>query len=158
VQESWENALSFSYPKRLRFQCTRCALCCGDTKTKGRRILLLRSEAEQIVQATSKPIREFADETEGREPYVYEMKKTAKERKCLFLSNNTCAIYETRPLICRFYPFQLTASGDQEYAFLYTKECPGIGGGKVLGKEYFESLFRQACDKLLRDAANPAHS
>ena len=150
--------MSFRYPKQLRFQCTRCALCCGDVKTRARRILLLKSEVEQISQAIAKPAQEFADEIEDREPYVYEMKKTAEEGKCFFLSDSACAIYELRPLICRFYPFELTGSKDQEHVFLCTKECPGIGEGKLLEKEYFENLFRQACDKLLRDVTHQSRS
>jgi Fe-S-cluster containining protein len=115
-----------------------------------RRILLLRGEVEGIWQATARPVQEFAVEIKGREPYVYEMKKTAEEGKCFFLSDNVCGIYGLRPLICRFYPFELTRSSDQRYAFLCTKECPGVGEGKVLEKEYFEGLFRQARDKLLK--------
>ena len=145
----WGDGVSFRYPKRLRFQCTRCALCCGDTSTRARHILLLKSEVEQISQDTARPVQEFAGEIKGREPYVYEMKKTAEEGKCFFLSDKVCAIYELRPLICRFYPFELSRSRDQRHAFLCTKECPGVGEGKLLEKEYFEDLFRQACDKLL---------
>jgi Fe-S-cluster containining protein len=104
----------------------------------------LKGEVERISKATAKPVQEFADKIKGREPYVYEMKKTAEERKCFFLSDNVCAIYELRPLICRFYPFELSRSRDQKHVFLYTKECPGMGEGKLLEKEYFEGLFRQA--------------
>jgi Fe-S-cluster containining protein len=113
----------------------------------------LKSEAEQISQVTSKPVKEFADKIEGHEPYVYGMKKTARKGKCLFLLDKTCAIYESRPLICRFYPFQLAATEDQAYTFFCTKECPGIGEGKQLGKECFVDLFWQASGKLLADVA-----
>jgi len=144
--------LSFDYPKNVRFQCTECALCCGDTKKRVRHILLLKKEAERISEATFKPAEEFAAQIEGREPYVYEMKKTEKEGKCLFLKENLCAIYASRPLICRFYPFQLRNMKDGRHGFSHTTECPGIGKGKRVGKSYLERLFQQAHEQLMGEA------
>lgn len=135
--------MSFSYPENVRFQCLKCALCCGDTKTRVRHVLLLKMEAERISQATSKPIEELAVKIEDCEPYVYEMRKTAKERKCVFLKEKHCTIYALRPLICRFYPFELKNTKNGKYEFLYTKECLGIGKGKRLKKSYFRNLFQR---------------
>jgi hypothetical protein len=144
--------LSFEYPKNVRFQCTRCALCCGDTKKRARHILLLKKETERISEATYKPVEEFAVQIEGREPYVYEMKKTKEEGKCLFLKENLCTIYASRPLICKFYPFQLRTTKDGRHRFSYTTECPGIGKGERVGKSYLERLFQQAHEQLMEEA------
>jgi Fe-S-cluster containining protein len=83
---------------------------------------------------------EFATKIEGFEPYVYQMKKTA-EGSCVFLRDGSCSIYEVRPLICRFYPFQLQNRGNSRYVFSYTEECPGIGNGPQLERWFFEELF-----------------
>jgi Fe-S-cluster containining protein len=107
----------------------------------------LKKEAEKISETASRPIERFATRIEGHEPYVYEMKKTTKQGKCIFLKENICAIYPSRPLICRFYPFQLTTK-NWKYRFICTKECPGMGKGKKLERTYFENLFRQAYDQL----------
>jgi len=144
--------LSFEYPKNVRFQCTRCALCCGDTKKRVRHILLLKKETERISEATYKPVEEFAVQIEGREPYVYEMKKTEEEGKCLFLKENLCTIYASRPLICRFYPFQLKTMKEGRHRFSYTTECPGIGKGERVEKSYLEKLFQQAHEQLMEEA------
>jgi len=101
----------------------------------------------------SKPVEEFATKIEGHEPYVYEMRKTAGEGKCVFLEEKTCTIYEVRPLICRFYPFQLETTDDRKYKFFCTKECPGIGKGKKLGKNHFENLFQRAYRQLKDNTA-----
>jgi len=135
--------LSFEYPKHVRFVCKRCAICCGDTKEKVRQILLLRIEAEYISRKTSKSIGGFAEKIEGFKPYAYLMKKT-KEGKCIFLKDNLCTIYEIRPLICRFYPFQLENKGNNKFAFTYTNECSGIGKGPQLKKKFFENLFKES--------------
>jgi Fe-S-cluster containining protein len=122
----------------------RCALCCGNTETRIRHILLLKREAELVSEATSRSIEEFATEVESREPYIYEMRKTCKEGKCIFLEDNQCKIYSLRPLICRFYPFELKVTNNRRHEFRHTDECPGIGKGKQpLKKEFFKNLLRQ---------------
>lgn len=132
------------YPKRIRFHCLRCGLCCGDTKARVRHILLLATEARRISEETSLPIREFATKTASRGPYAYEMKKTAQEGKCLFLENNNCRIYSLRPLICRFYPFELKSSENGQVRFSYTKDCPGTREGNQPTRKFFEGLLKDA--------------
>ena len=139
--------MSFEYPAAVRFRCIKCGTCCGNTQKKIRHILLLSTEAEQIAAATSQQISEFAVEVEDKTPYSYEMKKTAEDGKCVFLEKNHCTIYSLRPLICRFYPFEFKIAANQKHSFLYTDECPGIGKGKMLGKNYFRKLFKLARTK-----------
>lgn len=135
--------MSFNYPVAVRFQCLKCGICCGDTKEKTRHILLLKTDAEQIATATLQPISEFTVKTNDKAPYSYEMKKT-EDGKCIFLENNCCTIYSVRPLICRFYPFELKIAHNGKYTFLYTPECSGINKGPMLSKNYFRKLFRLA--------------
>jgi Fe-S-cluster containining protein len=136
--------VNFDYPTALHFRCTKCGICCGDTKENTRHILLLRSEAEHITKTTLQSISKFAVRIENRAPYSYEMKKRAKDGKCVFLENNRCTIYSLRPLICRFYPFELKNLSNQKYTFLYTDECPGINKGRMLSEGYFRKMFRLA--------------
>ncbi len=104
--------VDFTYPKNIAFRCNRCGLCCGDTEEKTRHILLLESEANVISAKTSLPKQEFTVQIADKAPYCYEMKKP-KEGKCFFLKDNQCSIYQQRPLICRFYPFELKFSEDK---------------------------------------------
>jgi Fe-S-cluster containining protein len=135
--------MNFNYPTAVHFQCTKCGICCGDTKQKTRHILLLKTETEQIATATSQPISQFTTKIKKKAPYSYEMKKT-KDGKCIFLKNNRCTIYAARPLICRFYPFELKITHSGKHTFLYTTECPGINKGLILSKNYFRKLLRLA--------------
>jgi Fe-S-cluster containining protein len=132
-----------NYPANLRFECTKCGLCCGDTPNKTRHILLTEQDAEHEANAVDQPIGSFADKITGKEPYIYEMHKA--EGKCVFLQNNQCVIYEQRPLICRFYPFELTTDPDGVYVFRETAECPSISNpvpnGKKLGAKFFRELL-----------------
>lgn len=134
--------MDYIYPKNVSFSCNGCGLCCGDTPQKTRHILLTKAEAEAIAVHTNQPIQSFTTQT-GQEPYSHEMKKTTG--KCFFLENNRCQIYLHRPMICRFYPFELKYSGQENmHVFDFTLECPQINCGEKIGKKYFDELFRLA--------------
>jgi Fe-S-cluster containining protein len=140
--------VDFTYPADVCFQCSGCGLCCGDTAQKNRHILLLKAEAKDISEQTCLAIEQFAEPIKGKEPYIYEMKKPTSG-KCFFLKNNRCTNYEHRPLICRFYPFELKPAQDKNgHIFDFTLECPAIGEGKTLTQQDFMELFKLAQKKL----------
>lgn len=130
----------FEHPKHVSFNCNNCGLCCGDTEDTVRHILLLKTDAERISNEILLNHQEYAEEISGFEPYIYEVKKT-EDGKCFFLENNLCSIYEIRPLICKFYPFQLKNIGNDRYSFSYTNKCTGIGKGSCHKRVFFENLF-----------------
>ncbi len=140
--------MDFVYPDNVQFKCNSCGLCCGDTKQKTRHILVLDSEIKAISSETCLLPSEFAREILNKEPYRFEMKK-GKDGKCFFLRDNQCCIYRFRPLICRFYPFELKFSVDKDaHVFNFTLECPAIGKGKQITRKDFEALFALAHEKL----------
>jgi len=130
-----------SYPRKVRFECQRCAKCCGDSSHRGRNILLLDKEVGQISEATGLRPLSFVSHSSGTSPYHYRMKK--RNGKCVFLDGKACRIYRIRPLICRFYPFSLRKKNGG-YTFEVSDDCPGIGLGKVLDRKYFEKMFKMA--------------
>jgi len=137
---------NFDCPSGVKFHCIKCGMCCGDTESKTRHVLALRSEVEKIANSTQRDILEFSQRVSNCLPYEHELKKT--NGKCIFLKENLCTIYLIRPLICRFYPFELLPSQDSMHKFNYTAECPGIGMGEELGLTYFRRLFRLARARL----------
>jgi Fe-S-cluster containining protein len=110
----------------------------------------MKIEVNDIAEKTSMHLKEFAEKIEGCEPYIYRMKKTEKG-KCVLLKDNSCTIYSVRPLICRFYPFQLRSSGNDKYSFMCTEECPGIGQDPELEGRFFEKLFTRLTDQMKRN-------
>ena len=102
-------------------------------------LLLLTTEARNIAKHSSKKLEEFSEKVEDCNPYTYRMKKT-QDAKCIFLKDKLCSIYQIRPIICRFYPFQLNMRNNR-YTFTYTNECKGIGKGSNIKKNYYERLF-----------------
>jgi len=144
--------MEYDFPEGACFVCEKCGRCCGDTEDTVRHVLLLKTEAEKISKETSQEIEEFTQQVYGFEPYIYEMKKTENEGKCLFLENNRCTIYEKRPIICRFYPFELNNLGNEQYSFSFTTKCKGIGQGLHLKKNFFADLFRVATKTMDEDS------
>jgi len=140
--------LDFQYPEGVRFECNCCGICCGDTDHKLRHILLLECEAEAISALTGLPIENFTVEAKGKPPYLYEMKKT--EGDCFFLKDNKCTIYGERPMICRFYPFELKYDEEKGgHIFRFTEECPTVNlCDKALTQKDFEALFKLAEERL----------
>ena len=134
--------MSFIYPEGIRFQCQRCSLCCGDTKDKVRRIFLLEREVETISIQASKAIEDITEQINGFAPYFHVLKKTMNG-SCIFLKDKSCSIYQIRPLVCRFYPFQLQSLTNNRYQFTYTEECPGIEKGPLLKRDFYEKLFEE---------------
>ncbi len=143
--------MRFDYPIDVVFSCSKCGLCCGDTKQKKRRILLVKSDAQRIATKTKRQISTFATESANQAPYVYEMQKNPDDGKCVFLRNNECNVYADRPLICRFYPFELSTDEHGVYKFRVTGECPGVFRPDTLGVEkklepgFFRALLKLAC-------------
>lgn len=145
--------MQFDYPANVYFTCSKCGLCCGDTSKKTRHVLLLKSDVEKIAEHTKQPIDQFAHKTCGSAPYFFEMHKNPINGKCIFLKDNHCKIYQYRPLICRFYPIELTTNETGKPVFKATLECPGIcisksGVGKMLDEKYFEVLLELALTEL----------
>jgi len=134
------------YPKNVTFTCNRCGICCGDTAQKTRHILLLKADAERISTHTKQPTAAFAKETEGKNHYIYEMHKNPETGKCTFLQGYNCSIYAQRPLICRFYPFQLDTIEDGTHKFTATTECPGTTAAEQgsLDRRFFKRLLKLA--------------
>lgn len=146
--------MRLNYPENLSFTCNNCGKCCGDTQEKTRHILLLKTDAERIAKYTGQTIAAFAQETKDKAPYIYGMQKNPETGKCRFHRSNQCTIYTVRPLICRFYPFELTTNENGEPTFKATDECPTVSSlsntknGKHLTKRYFQRLLALARKEL----------
>jgi Fe-S-cluster containining protein len=107
---------------------------------------MTQREAKRISEKTLHSFADFADSIEGHAPYVYEMRK--KKGSCVFLDEASCTIYSYRPLVCRFYPFELKPEERGGYIFSYTNECLGIGRGKRMTRRVFQEFLNDAKDRL----------
>jgi len=106
---------------------------------------MLRSEARKISAIISRSIKDFAFAVRSKEPFVFEMRKRVNGQ-CVFLVENECQIYDARPLVCRFYPFELKAFRNSRHAFECAEDCRGLGKGRTCDKAFFEELYNQAIE------------
>ena len=132
-------------PKNMRFECQRCARCCGDTSHRGRNLLLTKTEVEDISTREGLNPLSFASPVSNNGHYQYKMKK--RGGKCIFLDGKACRVYDMRPIVCRFYPFSMCKK-ERSYVFDVAEDCPGIGLGEVLPCEKFEGMVSEAHFKL----------
>jgi Fe-S-cluster containining protein len=120
--------------KRLpAFECKGCSRCCrgafGDNT-----VTVFPDEIRKIMAATGldwldivEP-EEEGDEDEYGNCHAFEWALRKKpDGDCIFLESGRCRIYESRPHICRTYPFYLD-EGKVGHG-----ECDGLGCGDAKG-------------------------
>lgn len=134
-----------TYPANVRWVCRRCAQCCRDIVGHRRRIRLLAAEADEISRRSGIAVEGFSAPTSNK-IYCREMRKVNGE--CRFLHRNGCVVYTSRPLVCRFYPFEMRKEGMLLRILLTDKRCPGINQGRRLKESFFKELASTAIERL----------
>ena len=111
----------------IGFSCTGCGNCCRRSESDSGLVMVTCREIRGIMDATGLSWNEIAM------PYPEIVENGNGDRfaigwclrhngdACRFLSAGRCAIYGSRPWICRTYPFML--DGDS----LVVSECEGTG-------------------------------
>lgn len=132
----------FVFPNEIIWKCQRCTLCCKDSCKHIRHIKLLKQEGIALSHKIKVPIEHFAVPTLDK-TYSHEILKD--NGKCIFLKDNICKIYDNRPLVCRFYPFEMKLIEKDVYHILFSgKKCNAIDKGKKLNKYFFRELAKNA--------------
>lgn len=115
------------------FQCSRCTRCCSlDVMLSDEEMARLGDNVDYKWRTTKKIM--------GSSNLI-----------CSLLQGRTCKIYESRPKLCRVYPFLainatdlvslgakipdeaicLVGEDDEKYYIIYDEACPGLGKGKA---------------------------
>lgn len=112
--------------RNIGFQCQRCAKCCqagyGDNT-----VLIFPFEIRKISEKTGLVRDDIAIPTPSSDMdsegnfHTFEWVLNRKN-DCVFLKCGSCEIYDSRPFICKTYPFYLH---DRR---LLVSECEGLGG------------------------------
>lgn len=134
--------MSLKYPA-TSFRCIKCGMCCRNDGRHLRRIVLTPLDADRVIQATSLSIEGFSRPSHNASfPFFRIMRK--ESGACVFLGNDSmCRIYDSRPIVCRCYPFPIEFD-EQGVTFCPpSKHCPGLGRGEKLEREFFEKLARE---------------
>ncbi|HWQ65059.1 MAG TPA: YkgJ family cysteine cluster protein [Methanospirillum sp.] len=108
------------------FTCIRCGACCREIEQQSNLVLVSPAEVKVIMAATSLTFDEIAEPypdfiQEGERMYTLGWAIRREGDRCRFLGEYGCLIYQSRPWICRTYPFMI----DNEN--LIVSPCNGIG-------------------------------
>ena len=81
--------------------------------------ILLPNEAECIARNSRLPVNDFAKKLTNN---LYQMKRDNNDdpnKGCIFFKNNSCTIYENRPIDCRLFPFDFKEIGGEWWLIYY---------------------------------------
>lgn len=139
------------------FQCRRCGNCCRELKDQ----LMLepldaynlacllrdRGEASSIDDVYTRYAH--PDMLEGRLP-IYLMNTEGPDHACVFLKDGRCTVYESRPCVCRIYPFSVRP-GQRGKTFEYYRCVDGhadhFSDGRMQVKDWlYENFTRESRD------------
>lgn len=128
----------FIYPNDIIWKCQRCTSCCKDSINHIRHIKLLKLEGIKLSRKIKIPIENFTVPTLDK---IYPNEISKNDGKCIFLKDNFCKIYDIRPLVCQFYPFEMKSLKENIYQIIFSgKECREINEGDKLNEDFFRNL------------------
>jgi Fe-S-cluster containining protein len=124
------NNRSYFFDKGLKFECAKCGSCCNGAPGI---IIVLDEEISHISEFLELDRDLFIERC--LYPYLdgYSIREDDTGR-CIFFENG-CAIYPTRPLQCRTFPFWFTNLRSEKTWKTASLSCPGIGKGRLYTKE-----------------------
>jgi Fe-S-cluster containining protein len=137
------------YGKGLRFGCTRCSRCCRHTPG----FVFLSERDVQILCGSLGIARgEFIRAYCRRVATGIAERISLREKKnldCVFWEKDGCSVYDARPLQCRSFPFWGSNLSNRSEWETVARECPGIGGGMLHGRDEIEEWLVQREDEGL---------
>ncbi len=131
---------SVFYSKGLQFECTGCGRCC--TGAPGF-VYLSESDIERISNFLKMDKITFIKKYTFQVTVYGENRLSLKEKSnydCIFYRDKKCLIYPVRPYQCRSYPFWKNNIKSRDRWERLSRDCPGIGRGKVYTKEEIEEI------------------
>ena len=123
--------MSKFYKNGLYFECTVCGECC---RHSGGKVEITPIEALIIASALDISPEEFLREYGHQENGSIELIDN-EDGHCIFLLEDRCSIYDSRPSQCRNFPFWLE-NLKSHYRWKQLRSfCPGIDQGELYSLE-----------------------
>ncbi|UCE43672.1 MAG: YkgJ family cysteine cluster protein [Candidatus Bathyarchaeota archaeon] len=144
------------YGKNLRFKCIRCAtFCCklGGPKLTKKDALCI----EQVGYTKEEFLTPFRKESDNSSTFLGGLRSN-EEGSCIFLTfnleegNYECSIYNSRPSLCKLYPFDFSKTCSQSITIRLIPCCRGLNNpdGELVDDRFIiNSLFDPISDFML---------
>ncbi len=121
--------------KGIRFECQGSGNCCVSRGNYGfvylsKKDIKKLSDGFKITEQNF--IKNYCQKTDGF-IHLKELKKN--NGNCIFLKDNKCTVYKSRPIQCRTWPFWHENMNTKTWNNEIAKNCPGVGKGKVKTKK-----------------------
>lgn len=171
------------FKKPFRFECQQCGKCCSDKDTivnlTYTDILRIHSEKKLSLEDLLDVVGYYIYENEPTQDQLKKMVippiltqrgpaflglRKKNDGKCIYLSeSNKCTIYQSRPAICRSFPFHFHYSPvtkpekridiEMTYAVKAIEYCPGVGTPKkVVNSQKWLRIGEVTLKNLLKEA------
>lgn len=137
--------------KHLRFRCKRCGVfCCRLGGPK-----LTRKDIERIKQA-GYHVKDFLEPVSNSEfkgmPIMRGSLKNREDGSCIFLKFDVekncyeCSIYNSRPVLCRLYPFDFDRISPSVIALKFIPFCRGLNNldGELVDEKFITNHLLDA--------------
>jgi len=132
------------YAEGLKFSCTRCSSCC---RHESGFVYLSENDLSRLANEFKLDYTAFVETWCRWIPFTPGTERLSLKEKsnfdCIFW-NNSCGVYNARPLQCRSFPFWgdhvLCSQKAWEAA---GRDCPGINNGELHSREEIEGFIRQ---------------
>jgi hypothetical protein len=116
------------YKDGLDFHCTQCGACC--TGSPGY-VWISDNEIIEMAKFLSVSIEHFVKKYTRTVFGKRALLEHPKTYDCVFLENNTCGLYTSRPKQCRTYPWWPEIVASKETWDEESKRCEGINHTKA---------------------------
>jgi len=134
------------FRKDLKFKCQRCAVFC--CRLGGPKLNV--KDLQRLEKAGYKP--EIYIDNIGKKGDNEQYMKEKEDGSCVFLKYNIeskkyeCTIYEFRPSVCRFYPFEFLSKGQNTGVLRIIPCCNGLNvlNGEPIDRKFFEKNLLEA--------------
>ncbi len=116
----------------IKFECQGSGNCCVSRGSYGF-VYLSDKDLKRFSNYFNLSIDSFKSKfcqiTDG---FIHLSEKKSFNGKCIFLKNNRCTVYESRPSQCRTWPFWNENMNVKIWDNDISVNCPGIGKGKKI--------------------------
>jgi len=111
------------YKNGLRFACTECGACC--TGSPGY-VWLEENDIKSICEHLLISREDFLKRYTRQVGHRFALKEHMRTYDCVFLKDNRCQIYSSRPEQCRSFPWWVEQLTSPEAWKEASKHCEGI--------------------------------
>ena len=121
--------------KGIRFECQGSGNCCVSRGSYGF-VYLSNKDIKKLSNGLkitkNKFLKNYCDKTDG---YIHLKELKKNKGDCIFLKDKRCTVYKSRPIQCRTWPFWPENMNIKTWNNDISKNCPGIGKGKIVSKD-----------------------